>query len=73
MRNRIKLMIMMYKKNLIYSRNIKIKDFKDFIILKEISEKLLFRNGIGEGESPIPKIIDTKLKMGTPKTNLGVP
>ena len=27
----------------------------------------------GTGESPIPKIINTKLKMGTPKTNLGVP
>ena len=27
----------------------------------------------GTGESPIPKIINTKLKMGIPKTNLGVP
>ena len=40
MRKRIKLIIVKYNKNLMNSLDIKTKDFKDFLKLKEISMKL---------------------------------
>ena len=40
MRKRIKLMIVKHNKKLMNLLNIKKEDFKDFIILKEISEEL---------------------------------